>query len=121
MGTYNDFDGQNIKIQIYSADFNELLYSQDAVLDYRGYNTIDLDTPVDVSDFAVVISYEKGAPVEGEDIDYGQAEYKTVSESGQSFVLLDDEWKDMTDSDIKKALNINFEPNNCCIKALLAK
>ena len=123
VGTYNDFDEQNIKIQIYSADFNELLYSQDAVLDYRGYNTIDLDTPVDVSDFAVVISYEKGAPVEGEDMEwcYGEIQYRTVSESGQSFVLLDDEWKDMTDSDIKKALNINFEPNNCCIKALLAK
>ena len=121
VGTYNDFDKQNIKIQIYSADFKDILYTQDAVLDYHGYHTIELDTPVDVSDFAVVISYEKGAPVEGEDIDYGQAEYKTVSESGQSFVLLDDEWKDMTDSDIKKALNINFEPNNCCIKALLAK
>lgn len=61
------------------------------------------------------------SPVKGEDIDYGEAEYRTVSKSGQSFVLLDDNWKDLTNSDIKKALNIDFEPNNCCIKVLFAK
>ncbi len=121
VGTYNDFDKQNIRIQLYSADFKDILYSQDAVLDYHGYHTIVLDTPVDVSDFAVVISYEKGTPVEGEDIDYGQADYKTVSESGQSFVKINDSWKDMTDSDIKDILKLDFEPNNCCIKALFAK
>ena len=120
MGTYNDFDEQNIKIQVYSADFKDILYTQDAVLDY----TIELDEPVDVMDFAVVISYEKGAPVEGDDIDYGDTEYRTVSESGQSFVYIDDcvtGWKDLTDADIKKSLDIDFEPHNCCIKALFAK
>ena len=121
VGTYNDFDKQKITIQIYSADLKDILYTQDTVLDYHGYHTIDLDTPQDVTDFAVAISYEKGAPVEGEDIDYGPADYKTVSESGQSFVYIDNNWKDMTDSDIKKALDIDFEPNSCCIKALFAK
>ena len=121
VGTYNDFDKQKITIQIYSADFKDILYTQDAVLDYHGYHTIDLDTPPDVTDFAVAISYEKGAPVEGEDIDYGPADYKTVSESGQSFVYIDNNWKDMADSDIKKSLDIDFEPNSCCIKALFAK
>jgi hypothetical protein len=122
VGTYNDFDRQNIKIQIYDSSFTNVLYSQDAVLDYHGYHTIDLDTPIDVSDFAVVVSYEKGAPVEGESLFHDLlGGYRTVSDSGQSFVLLDDEWKDMTDSDIKKALDIDFEPNNCCIKALFAK
>ena len=124
VGTYNDFDEQNIKIQVYSADFKDILYTQDAVLDYHGYHTIELDEPVDVTDFAVVISYEKGAPVEGEDIDYGDTEYRTVSESGQSFVYIDDcvtGWKDLTDADIKKSLDIDFEPHNCCIKTLFAK
>ena len=121
VGTYNDFDKQKITIQIYSADLKDILYTQDTVLDYHGYHTIDLDTPQDVTDFAVAISYEKGAPVEGEDIDYGPADYKTVSEIGQSFVYIDNNRKDMTDSDIKKALDIDFEPNNCCIKALYSK
>lgn len=121
VGTYNESDKQDIKIEIYTADFKDILYTQDAVLDYHGYHTVVLDTPVDVTDCAVAITYSKGAPVEGEDIDYGPADYKTVSESGQSFVYIDNNWKDMTDSDIKKSLDIDFEPNNCCIKALYAK
>ncbi|WP_455530147.1 lectin like domain-containing protein [Ruminococcus sp.] len=121
VGTYNNFDEQDIKIEIYNEDFSELLYSQDAKLGYHGYHTIDLDTPADVTDYAIVITYTKGAPVEGEDTDYDGMEYKTVSEKGKSFVYINDKWKDMTDSDIKDALKSDFEPNNCCIKAICAK
>lgn len=128
VGTYNDFDEQDIKIEIYDAEIQNLLYSQDTKLNYRGYHTIELDTTLDVTDYAVVITYTKGAPVEGESIDFGkldqkiasligELEYKTVSEKGQSFVYIDNSWKDMTDSDIKGVLKIDFEPNNCCIKA----
>ena len=66
----------------------------------------------------MAITYSKGASVEGEDIDYGDIDYKTVSESDQSFVKIDSDWKDMTDDDIKSATGVDFEPNNCCIKAL---
>ena len=129
VGTYNDFDEQDIKIEIYDAEITNLLYSQDAKLGYRGYHTIDLATSVDVTDYAVVITYPNGAPVEGESIDFrqldpevltpiGNFEYKTVSEKRQSFVYIDHNWKDMTDSDIKDVLKIDFEPNNCCIKAI---
>ena len=118
VGTYNDFDQQDIIIEIYNADFTKLLYTQNAVLDYHGYHTIPLDTPVDVTDYAVAVTYTKGASVEGEYVDCDEVEYKTVSEKGQSFVFIDNKWKDMTDSDIKDALNIDFEPNNCCIKAI---
>lgn len=136
VGTYNDFDEQDITIDIYSADFSQLLYSQDAVLDYHGYHTVELDTPQAVSDYAVAITYSKGAPVEGEDLDYGDSDYKTVSESGQSFIRLDDGWHDMTEKGIKVRLDtafrtedmnitaefgVDFDPNNCCIKALYAK
>jgi C1A family cysteine protease len=120
VGTYNDFDEQDIKIEIYDADFKNLLYSQDAVLDYHGYHTVELDTPVDVTDCAVSITYSKGAPVEGDDIDYGHADYITDSESGQSFVRVNDSWKDMTDSDIMSVTGADFKPNNCCIKALFS-
>ncbi|WP_303836878.1 lectin like domain-containing protein [Ruminococcus flavefaciens] len=121
VGTYNDFDEQDIKIEIYNEGFTELLYSQDAKLDYHGYHTIDLDTPVDVTDYAIVITYTKGAPVEGEDADYGEIKYKTVSEKDRSFIYIDNNWKDMTDSDIKTVLKTDFSPNNCCIKAIYAK
>lgn len=129
VGTYNDFGEQDIRIEIYDAEMTNLLYSQDAKLGFRGYHTIDLAAPVDVTDFAVVITYPNGAPVEGESIDFreldpealtpiGNFEYKTVSEKGQSFVYIGDRWKDLTDSDIKEVLKIDFAPNNCCIKAI---
>ena len=123
------------------------MYSQDAVLDYHGYHTIKLDTPVDVTDCAVAITYSKGAPVEGETIETFMGSYETSIEKGQSFVLVEGKWKDMADSDIKTVLetdigqplqlsengelknyltdseieamsNSDFEPGNCCIKAL---
>ncbi|WP_019680475.1 lectin like domain-containing protein [Ruminococcus flavefaciens] len=118
VGTYNDFDEQDIKIEIYDAGIQNLLYSQDAKLDYHGYHTIELDTALDVTDYAIVINYTKGAPVEGEDVDYGELEYKTVSEKGQSFVYAGNVWNDVVNSDIKAVLKIDFEPNNCCIKAI---
>jgi len=147
VGTYNDFDEQDIKIEVYDSSFTNLMYSQDAVLDYHGYHTIKLDTPVDVTDCAVAITYSKGAPVEGETIETFMGSYETSIEKGQSFVLVDGKWKDMADSDIKTVLetdigqplqlsengelknyltdseieamsNSDFEPGNCCIKAL---
>ena len=73
---------------------------------------------MDVTDHAVAITYSKGAPVEREDIGYGQSDHNTVSESGQSFVKINGNWKDMADSDIISATYADLKPNNCCIKAL---
>ena len=150
VGTFNTFDKQNIKIEIMSSDFKNVLYTQEAVLDCHGYQTIELTKPVDVENYAVVITYSKGAPVEGETIGFAVASYKTSIEKGQSFVFADGKWKDMTDSDINKVIktdkvrsfidgdsgawkkfltssdieaikNPDFAPGNVCIKALYAK
>ncbi len=75
-------------------------------------------SPVDAEDFAVVITYEKCAPVEGESFYTGLVSYKTSIEKGQSFVFVDSSWKDMSDSDMENLLKTDFEPGNCCIKAL---
>ena len=121
VGTFNDSDKQNIRIEIMSADFKNVIYTQDAALDYHGYHTVVLTTPVEVEDYAVVITYSDGAPVEGESHDFGAADYKTVSEKGQSFVLVDGTWKDLTDADAKTVLKTDFAPGNACIKALYTK
>ncbi|MBQ1903184.1 MAG: hypothetical protein II168_02335 [Ruminococcus sp.] len=121
VGTFNDFDKQSIKIEIMSADLKNVLYTQDAVLDYHGCHTVELTKPVEVSDFAVVVTYEKGAPVEGELIDNGDCMYKTVSEKGQSFVFAGGTWKDLSDADAKSVLKTDFAPGNACIKALFVK
>ena len=118
VGTYNSVtDEQDIKIEIYDSSFSELLYSQDAHLDYQGYHTIELDTPIEVTDYAIAITYSKAASVEGESVNYDTILYSTKSESGQSYVKLDD-WVDLTDENIKSELGIDFFPGNCCIKAL---
>ena len=150
VGTFNNFDKQDIKIEIMSADFKNVLYTQNASLGYQGYQTVELTKPVDVENYAVVITYSKGAPVEGETIGFAVASYKTSIEKGQSFVFADGKWKDMTDSDINKVIktdkvrsfidgdcgawkkiltssdieaikNPDFAPGNACIKALYAK
>ncbi|MBR4581041.1 MAG: hypothetical protein IKO32_07395 [Lachnospiraceae bacterium] len=117
VGTYNDFDNQDITIEIYDGSFTNVLYTQQATLDYHGYHTIKLDEPVDVTDYAVAITYSKGAPVEGENIDYGDIDYVTKAEAGQSFVKTY-EWHDLTEDGIEEELGIDFKPGNCCIKAL---
>ena len=150
VGTFNISDKQDIKIEIMSADFKNVLYTQDATLNYYGYHTVELTKPVDVEDYAVVITYPKGAPVEGETIQSAAFSYKTSIEKGQSFVFAGGKWLDMSESDIKTAVKTNrvpsalnsetgawkdyltaadveqmtktdFTPNNACIKALYAK
>ena len=111
------FDEQSITIEVYDSSFTNLLYSQEAVLDYLGYHTVVLDTPVEVSDCAVAITYSKAAPVEGENKNYGQLDYITSAKSGVSFVKFDN-WRDLTDDGIADELGIDFAPGNCCIKAL---
>ena len=99
------------------VSFTNLLYTKQATLDYHGYHTIKLDEPVDVTDYAVAITYSEGAPVEGEAIDYGDIDYVTKAEAGQSFIKLN-EWRDLTEEGIEEELGIDFKPGNCCIKAL---
>ena len=81
-------------------------------LEYRGYEVTFVQNFTDIDDKIIKKANEEGS------------DYKTVSESGQSFVYIDDcvtGWKDLIDADIKKSLDIDFEPHNCCIKALFAK
>ena len=117
VGTYCGPDNQDIKIEIYDSSFKTLLYSQEAKLDYCGYHTIVLDEPVNVTDYAIAITYSLGAPVEGEFRDYGDVDYVTTADSGVSFVKLDT-WHDLTEDGIEEELGISFKPGNCCIKAL---
>jgi hypothetical protein len=94
-----------------------LLYSEEATLGYHGYHTIKLKEPVNVTDYAVAITYSEGAPVEGETVEYVDLDYVTTAEPGQSFIKLD-KWHDLTEAGIESELGIDFKPGNCCIKAI---
>lgn len=119
IGTYTNSDYQKYKIEIFDGKFGELLTSFDGVLDIKGYHVTDLPVPMDVENYTVVISFEGLAAVEGESYFIeDMVEYVASSEENQSFVLIDDEWVDMSSDDIKEKLGIDFMPNNACIKAL---
>lgn len=119
IGTYTNADYQKYEIEIYEGEFGELICSFDGVSDIKGYHVTDLPEPIQVEKYTVVIRFEGLAAVEGESYNIdNMVEYIASSDAGQSFVLIDDEWVDMSGSDIKERLGIDFVPNNACIKAL---
>lgn len=124
VGTYTPEPGQEITVEIYDGilEDGELLYSATEEFEYRGYHTIELPESLDVSTFTVIIRYRSEAPVEGESTEsfYGDSyiAYVASSEPGESYVLIDYEWVDLSSDDISGLLNIDFIPNNASINAL---
>ena len=121
VGTFCHMPDEEITIEVYTEDFSELLYSQDAVLDYSGYHTIKLDKPMEVDKYALAIRYKGTAPVEPDYFscdDNDNITFRAVNEKGQSYVLIGEQWKDLADEDIKEVLGTDFTPKNACIKAL---
>lgn len=119
IGTYTNSDYQKYIIEIYEGNFGELICSFEGVSDIKGYHVTDLPEPMQVEDYTVVIRFVGEAPVEGETYNIDDmVEYVASSSENQSYVLLDDKWVDMASADIKEKLDIDFSPNNACIKAL---
>ena len=124
VGTYTYEPGREVTVEIYDGilDDGELLYSATEEFEYRGYHTIELAEPLDVSTFTIVVRYESEAPVEGESTEdfyeYSYIAYVASSEPGQSYVLIDGGWTDLSDENISELLDIDFIPNNACINAL---
>ena len=117
VGTYSLSRDQEITIEVLSADLSEVLYTQDAVLEYEGYYTVRLDTPLEVEDYAIAIHYSSAAPVEGTNITIDEVyELSLQCEEGQSFVFLDGTWKDLSLQETTDELGT--VTHNCCIKAL---
>lgn len=44
--------------------------------------------------------------------------YVSGVDAGQSFILKDGEWIDMSDPSAKDTFDLEYTPNNVCIKAL---
>ncbi len=147
IGTYTTGPDQTITVEIYDGEFGELLCSEEQTFEYIGYHTVVLDEPLDVTSYTVVIRYPEGAPVEGDcyeaDLAYmgggasGSYEgYYASIEEGQSYILIGDEWVDMSTEGIEDMVEMRFDtlstmpqtgddlphfsviPNNPCIKVL---
>ena len=122
---YYEYYGMNdedhtITIEIRDADLNEVLAAKTATFDFDGYYVVELDEPIDVDKFSVVITYHGNADAEGESAEAIKSgvNYLVGSEAGQSFVLYNGEWIDMSEDSTAELLGLEQKPNNACIKAL---
>lgn len=71
-----------------------------------------------MDDFAIAVTYDGDAPVEGENTHEPGISYIVEAHEGESFVKIDDDWIDMSKEDVRGRLNLDFIPGNCCIKAI---
>ena len=113
----------DITIEIRSADFSTVLYTQEASFDMAGYYVVELDEPVEVSGpFSVVITFHNGnyCAVEGpSDENYSvQSRYVTSIAEGESFVLMDGQWRDLADPSTAEDLGLDEEPRNPYVNVL---
>lgn len=118
IGTYTTKEEQDITIEIRDVNMKEVIYTQEVCFETPGYHVVPLNEKLDVSEYAVVIHYKGAAPVEGESWSDTFLDYSVGANSGESYVLIDGKWKDLSDADISEVLGVDFIPNNCCIKAL---
>ena len=118
IGTYTTTPNQTLTIEIYDDTFEKLLYSKDVSFELKGYHTIELDKALEVSDYAVAIKYEDSAPVEGESWEDEWITYSVDINPQESYVFMDEEWKDMSEKATISKLGIDFTPNNGCIKVM---
>lgn len=117
VGTYVLANDTDLNIQIMTPDCKECLYSQKYHADLKGYHVFKLDTPMDVRAYVIAVTYSTGAPVEGESIVYDStARVDIVSEMGQSYILVNDEWLDMSEQTTWD--KVGCVTNNACIRAL---
>lgn len=126
---FGTMDDTHIQIEIRDASMEKVLATKEVSFDYEGYYVVELDEPIEVSDFSVVISYNATAPIEAVDPDDLEEEghgghrvnYISGIEPGQSFIYLSGQWMDLADEKTQQALGLLYPTNNCCIKALFAK
>lgn len=120
VGTYTTRPNQHIKVTVYDKTFSEVLDSYEVTFEFEGYHTIELDNPLVVDGVAVAVTYAGEAPMEGESwIDNGIYFNASISE-GQSFVLSNGQWLDLSEEDTLEHIGLEESSNNCCIKALYA-
>lgn len=116
IGFYTDDMNVSVNIEILEGKFGEMIASKQKNLENIGYHIIELDTPVDVTDFTVVVRSTGTIMVEGESSPFylpktsavsgvssgGMVEYVVTSVKDRSFAEVDGKWVDMTDESIKQ-------------------
>lgn len=117
VGTYTTKKDQKLEINIYDKNDN-LLANLTTTPKLEGYHLIELKKPIEVKDYRIQITYDGSAPVEGESWDDGILSYVASIEKDESYVLIGNEFYDLSLPTTIAKLGIDFMPNNCSIKAV---
>ena len=122
IGVYTPTSDSTLKLEILDGEFGDELASYEVSYEYPGYHTIELDTPLEVTEFTVIIRtddeyvfemyYPEDAPyypyVEDEYLSHFQvfttAYYVSYPEEGHSFIEINGEWVDLTDRETLAAV-----------------
>ena len=116
VGTFVNAENADITIQVMTPDLKEELCTETFHADHTGYYVFSLSEPMEVKDYAIAVTYPDGAPVEGENQDWDWMTITAFSKEGESFILLDGVWLDLSlESTWEK---VGFTTNNACIRAL---
>ena len=130
VGTYLGFTEEklslspcSVTVEICSADFSSVIYRQEASFSLPGYYVVEFPEDIKVDGpFSVVVIYHDGnyVAVEGESNEYYtvQSHYITSINKGESFVRINEEWRDLSDPATLEELGLQKEPRNPCVTVL---
>lgn len=118
IGTYSLDLNEELEIEVLDLQSGKVVYEKEEEFEIPGYHTIKLEKPLELKDYRIIISYHGNVPVEGPEWSEGMLVYRVGINPGESFIMIDDEWKDLADESTQSLLGIDFLTNNVCIKAL---
>ncbi len=132
IGVVSDDPNVSFTVEILDGQFGDIIASKQKTFDSIGYHIIELDTPVDVNEFTVVVRSTGVILTEGESSPFyllkvssvkgvpsgGMVDYVINSVKGRSFVEVDGEWVDMTEESVKQYVDGKRIPNDPCITVM---
>lgn len=134
IGIWTTAPGQTCTIEILDGEFGRSQLSLTRTFDYAGYHTVYLAKPLELEKYTVVVTTTGEYLFEGvsQEIKVGSvlytynAHYEAKTDPGRSFILIGEEWVDVTDPDIMTRLGLDgipaFEgitsPGDPCITVL---
>jgi Cysteine protease len=136
VGIYTNAPDQKVNVSIYrnpeagKPDSGEKIYEKEYVIEYKGYEVVNVDTTAAVSagdSFSIVLKYTNSntsdvAPFEGDKSMYittSWAEIYIVSNEGESYAKSGDTWYDTSKSETAAVFGKPCTLNNACIKVLM--
>lgn len=121
VGVYTTEQDTNVRVDIYDKNFSKIMYTEEVFFKDKGYHLVELSIPQEVTSCAIAVTVDKSFTLEGPEVESVTEPYIAECNPGESYMLIDDEWVDMSSSDIKERLNITEEPNNCFITAVYVR